>query len=92
MVSDAESLQDVLDGVDELVDETRAGERDAMPGKPLGGANMTDAEFMALWAELAVNPNWVLHLAFVEGGVEWMTRYEKLRLGSRLLGVTDGSV
>lgn len=78
---DRAGLEDVLGRVDELVQQTRDAMHDAMPGKPLGAEVATDAEFVREFERLtAENPNWPRALAFVDGGMETVARYERLRM------------
>lgn len=91
MVTSADDLKDILDRVDEYVDETRDGMREALGGKPLGAEAATDEEFMAFFAsKMQENPNWVLALAFVDGGLEQIARFERLSLRGRMMGAGDG--
>ena len=80
MVLDREGIEDILKRVDEYVQQTRDAMQEAMKGRPLGVVTATDEEMAALFEQKALeNPNFVLALPYVEGGLELLAQYERTR-------------
>ena len=78
MVMSAADIKDILDRVDQYAQMAREAMK--TEGKPLGAETMTDEEHARLFEmKAAENPNWILALPYVEGGLQELTRYERTR-------------
>lgn len=81
MVSDRKSLQDIIARVDEFAQETRDAIEASMSGTPLGSAPANDREFALFFEQQArKDTDWVRALPFVDGGMDYIKRYEKIRM------------
>lgn len=72
-------MEDVLDRVRELAKAFRADIHEKFSGVPIGHGRATDDEFLLLCLENAKNdPNWTAAVLLVDGGAEWVNRWERI--------------
>lgn len=80
MTMDADFLKDIMERVDENVKVIRKAVQDTIPGTPIGTVPATDEELARLFEQKAYeNPNFVLALPYVGGGMELLSTYERVR-------------
>lgn len=80
MVMSKAEIVDIIDRVDEYAKSARQAIEAAMPGTPLNGFPVSDEDFAKFYEQMTQqDPLWPLALPFVDGGMELITRYEKVR-------------
>jgi hypothetical protein len=83
----ADIEEDILKRIEELDKLWIEGQREQFSGAQLGTAGkLTDEEFMTFFAQkAAMQPLWVFSLQFVDGGEEWLRRYDRIQR-QRMMG------
>ena len=76
---DREGQENILEKVRELAKSLRKDMKERFSGVPIGHNRATDDQFVLLCLENAAkDPNWTAAVLLVEGGQEWIGRYERI--------------